>query len=108
MAKVLVLVSMIYFCKELWIGRNISFSIAFKELKDNIGVGVKLLISNLLGMLIIGMGRFLIQVFGKIEDFAIYSFGITITGLVLTAITAYSLVLYPSIKRLNQNKYDKY
>ena len=108
LAKVLVLVSMIYFCKELWIGRNISFSIAFKEFKDNIGVGVKLLISNLLGMLIIGMGRFLIQVFGKIEDFAIYSFGITITGLVLTAITAFSLVLYPSIKRLNQNKYDKY
>tara|TARA_Y100000385_G_scaffold214401_1_gene222929 strand:+ start:5670 stop:7085 length:1416 start_codon:yes stop_codon:yes gene_type:complete len=108
LAKVLVLVAMIYFCKELWIGRNVSFSIAFKEVKNNMGVGVKLLIANLLGMLIIGMGRFLIQVFGKIEDFATYSFGITITALVLTAITAFSLVLYPSIKRLDKNKYDKY
>lgn len=107
-AKSLVVVAMIYLCKELWIGRNVSFSMAFKEFKNNIGAGVKLLIANLLGMLIVGMGRFLIQVFGEIEDFATYSFGITITGLVLTAITAFSLVLYPSIKRLDKNNYDKY
>jgi O-antigen/teichoic acid export membrane protein len=107
-AKSLVAVAMIYLCKELWIGSNVSFSIAFKEFKNNIGAGVKLLIANLLGMLIIGMGRFLIQVFGEVEDFATYSFGITITGLVLTAITAFSLVLYPTIKRLDKNNYDKY
>lgn len=108
LAKTIVIISMIYLCKELWIGKSISFTVGFKEFKKNISVGVKLLLANLLGMLIIGIGRFLIQVFGGIEDFAIYSFGITITGLLLTAITAFSLVLYPSIKRLNENNYKKY
>jgi O-antigen/teichoic acid export membrane protein len=108
LAKTIVIISMIYLCKELWIGKSTSFTVGFKEFKKNISVGVKLLLANLLGMLIIGIGRFLIQVFGGIEDFAIYSFGITITGLVLTAITAFSLVLYPSIKRLNENNYKKY
>jgi O-antigen/teichoic acid export membrane protein len=108
LAKTIVIISMIYLCKELWIGKSTSFTLGFKEFKKNISVGVKLLIANLLGMLIIGIGRFLIQVFGGIEDFAIYSFGITITGIVLTAITAFSLVLYPSIKRLDKNNYKKY
>jgi O-antigen/teichoic acid export membrane protein len=107
-AKALVLAAMIYLCKELWIGKNTNLKIAYKEFEKNINVGIKLLIANLMGMLIIGIGRFLIQVYGNIEDFATYSFGITITGLVLTAITAFSLVLYPTIKRLDKTNYDKY
>lgn len=108
LAKILVLGAMMYSCKELLIGKYGSVPIAINEVKKNIGVGVKLLIANFLGMVIIGIGRFLIQIFSKIEDFATYSFGITITGLILTAITAFSLVLYPSIKRLDKKNYDKY
>ena len=108
LAKLLVLTVMIYKCKELWLGENISISNALKEFKANISVGVKLLIANLLGMLIIGLGRFMIQIFGSIEDFATYSFGITITGLILTAITSFSLVLYPILKRMDKNNYSKY
>jgi len=107
-AKAIVVSAMIYLCKELWIGKNSDIKIAFNEFKNNINVGIKLLIANLMGMLIIGIGRFIIQMFGNIKDFASYSFGITITGLVLTAITAFSLVLYPTIKRLDHNNYHTY
>lgn len=108
LAKAIILSLMIFQCKELWIGENSNMKIALKEFKSNISVGIKLLIANLMGMLIIGIGRFIIQIFGNIQDFASYSFGITITGLVLTAITAFSLVLYPTIKRLDINNYHTY
>ena len=107
-AKTLVLLIMIYLCKELWVGENSDLKSAYNEFKKNINVGIKLLIANLMGMLVIGLGRFFIQFFGRIEDFATYSFAITVTGLILTTITAFSLVLYPTLKRLNENNYGKY
>ena len=64
------------------------------------------MIANLaMGMLLVGSGRIIVQLCGNIEDFAIYSFGMSVTGLVLTAVTAFSLVLYPMIKRISEDKY---
>lgn len=108
LAKVLIVLLMANFCKELLIGKITSYKLGFKELKNNISDGVKLLVANILGMLIIGMGRFLVQFFGNIEDFANYSFGITISGFVIIAVSAFSIVLYPTIKRLDKNNYKKY
>ena len=104
-SKVFVLSLMIWKSKEIIFGEVDNFKQSFYEMLDNINIGIKLMFANLMGMLIMGAGKLAAQLFGNIEDFAIYSFGVSVTGLVLTAVTAFSLVLYPAIKRIEESKY---
>lgn len=105
-SKVLVLLFMIYKTRDLFIGETEGFSESLVFMWDTMKIGVKLLIANLMSMMLIGAGKFIVQIFGNIEDFARYSFGISITGLVLTAVTAFSLVLYPAVKRASRDRYS--
>lgn len=105
LSKFLVLSVMIWKTRELFFGKISPFRESCRFMINNMSVGIKLMIANLMGMLLVGAGKFIVQLCGNIEDFAIYSFGMSITGLVLTAVTAFSLVLYPMIKRIPQDKY---
>ena len=104
-SKIIALLFMIWKAKEILFGEVFSIKESFRDFYDNMKVGIKLMIANLMGMLIMGAGKLVAQLFGNIEDFAIYSFGISMTGLVLTAVTAFSLVLYPAIKRIDLSRY---
>lgn len=105
--KVIVLLLMVAKMPEMLFGRGTGLRAAFKYMIGNMGVGIKLMIANLMSMLLVGAGKFIVQFYGDITDFAMYSFGVSITGLVLTAVTAISLVLYPTIKRIPQNSYPE-
>jgi O-antigen/teichoic acid export membrane protein len=108
-SKIIVVVIMMRHTKDLWAGKErVFFPVAVKEYWINISVGIKLMIANLMSMLMVGAGRLIIQIFDNIANFAIYSFGITVTGIVITTITAFSLVLYPVLKRLSKENYDLY
>lgn len=98
--KAVVLLMMVIKLPEMLYGSVTRFRTAFKYMIDNMGVGIKLMVANLMSMLLVGAGKFIVQFYGDITDFAMYSFGVSITGLVLTAVTAISLVLYPTIKRI--------
>lgn len=100
--KLVVLVLMVIKMPEMLFGSFAGYKSAFLFLIENMMVGIKLMIANLMSMLLIGAGKFIVQYFGDITDFAMYSFGVSITGLVLTAVTAIGLVLYPTIKRIPQ------
>lgn len=103
--KFIVLLIMVVRMPDMIFGSFTGFKRAFKFMFDNMSVGIKLMIANLMSMLLVGAGKFIVQYFGDITDFAIYSFGVSITGLVLTAVTAISLVLYPTIKRMSESSY---
>lgn len=107
-AKLLVLAILVVITKEIWLGRCVSIKYAFKEFWDNVSVGVKLMIANIMGMLLIGLGRIYIQFVFDIDTFSIYSFGISLTGIIITAITSFSLVLYPTLKRLPSENQPTY
>ena len=98
--KFVVLILMVIKMPEMIFGSFTGLRSAFGFLIENMGVGIKLMIANLMSMLLIGAGKFIVQYYGDITDFAMYSFGVSITGLVLTAVTAIGLVLYPTIKRI--------
>lgn len=104
--RFLVIGMIIFQAKDLIFGKILALRESFKFLWENISVGIKLMIANLMGMLIIGTGKMIVQIFGDVSEFAIYSFGISITGLILTAVTAISLVLYPSLKRIPADRYQ--
>lgn len=103
--KFVVLVLMVQKMPGMLFGSYTGNRSAFYFLIENMGVGIKLMIANLMSMLLIGAGKFIVQYFGDITDFAMYSFGVSITGLVLTAVTAIGLVLYPTIKRIPQSSH---
>lgn len=107
LAKVLVLALMIIKSRELLFGERYNIRNSRPDLTDNIRVGIKLMIANLMSMLLIGAGKIIVQIFGDITEFAIYSFGISITGLVLTTVVSISLVLYPAVKRIAQERYSE-
>lgn len=107
LSKLAVLILMIIKMPELLIGEGAVFKESLSFMWSNMTVGVKLMIANLMSMLIVGAGRFIVQYMGDITDFATYSFGVSVTGLVLTAITSIGLVLYPTIKRHSPDKFGE-
>lgn len=90
--------------KELCFGRINNIRNTFKNISENLKCGISLLLANYSTALIIGAAKMLVQfrwgdiAFGKI------SFGFSLTNLFLTFITAISVVLFPSLKRIEENK----
>ncbi len=94
----------------LWIGRGMVFvrpdSIRgiVKESKELIGCGYKLLVAGVAGQLIVGFVRFSIEnrwgnlVFGKV------SLALSMVNMIITFIAAVSVVIFPMLKRMPQDK----
>jgi O-antigen/teichoic acid export membrane protein len=105
--KTAVVSVLIFKTKMMWIGKsNKRQKEIFLEYKNNISAGIVLMFASLMSMLMTGGGRLIVQTRGNIDEFGIYSFGISVTGLILTAVTAFSLVLYPTIKRFPKENYQ--
>lgn len=107
-SKLFVLVFIFLLHKELLIGSCVRFGIALKETFDNIKAGSQLMIANVSGMLVLGTGRFVIEYFDSLDNYAYYAFGVSMTNLALVAITALSVVTYPTLKRLPESNYLGY
>lgn len=92
------------YIKGVFIGKIISIKNAFKELRENLSSGVKLLLANWSALFLIGGAKMVIQwhwgelVFGKV------SFAFSISNLLLSFVTAISVVLFPTLKRVEQKK----
>lgn len=92
------------FNKGLYFGKSISIKETIKETKTNISSGFLLLIANWSSILLIGSAKMIVQwrwdelVFGKV------SFSFSVSNLFLTFVTAISVVLFPTLKRMEQDK----
>ncbi|MBK5484108.1 oligosaccharide flippase family protein [Peribacillus sp. TH16] len=98
--KIVVLLFNIYFCKELLFGKSNSTLLGFIEMKENMYVGISLMIANIMGMLVLGLGNFMVERFLEIEEYGYYAFAISSTNLTILFVSSVSLVLYPMLKRL--------
>ncbi len=108
-SKVIVLCILIYTCRDLLFGKGVPFREAIFEFNQNVTVGIKLLLANLSGMLILGSGRFIVDLFGEDKvTFGIFSLANSSASMVMMFISAMALVIYPTFKRLNEENYPKY
>lgn len=107
-SKFFVLIFMVYSCRDILFGKGCSLNTAYKEMFENISVGVKLMLANFAGMLVLGFGRFMVERFDSVEVYGTYSFAISTINLVLVFITAIGLVIYPTLNRLDEKRYPKY
>ena len=90
--------------KELTIGKIKNIKSTFKDIGDNIKCGISLLLANYSTALIIGAAKMLAQFRWGDITFGKVSFGFSLTNLFLTFITAISIVLFPSLKRIDENE----
>lgn len=93
-----------YVCGNIFTGRLLVLSDVFEEAKDNIAVGLKLLVSNLLGLFIIGIVRYAIQQNWNVETFGKISLTISISNLLMVFIRAVAAVMFPLLRRTGETK----
>lgn len=89
--------------RKLFFAKHVFSSFSFDEFFESIRGGFPLMFANIMGMLILGLGQFAIQIYGGIEQFAQYRFGVSISSFILMAVSAASMVVYPMLKRMDSD-----
>jgi len=79
----------------------------FSEMRANIIVGSKLMFANIAGMLLIGIVRFGISQGWNIAIFGKVSLTLSVSNFLMVFISAISVVLFPILKRINQDNLPK-
>lgn len=103
-AKTVAMVGIAWVCRDIVFVKGVKISVSIVEGWRNISVGIQLMIANITGLLIIGIVRFAIERAWDISTFGEVSFSLSISNLVLTFITAVSIVIFPIIKRSDQSR----
>ena len=88
--------------KGLYLGKMRNISSAIKEAYINISSGIILLAANWSSMLLIGGAKMIVQWHWTRLTFGKVSFAFSVSNLFLTFVTAISVVLFPSLKRLDK------
>ena len=94
--------------KNLYLGGGfLSFSDTLSEIKKNISSGILLMIANWSSMLLTSGAKLVIQWRWDILMFGRVSFAFAISNLFLSFITALSVVVFPTMKRMRQQDLPK-
>lgn len=98
----------IYICRDIVFSKVVPISEGLKEAYDNISVGIKLMFANIASMLITGIVRWGIQIKWDITTYGKISFSLSISNFLLSFISAIAVVLYPTLKRVNDRRLSEY
>ncbi len=107
-AKLVVLGVNIWNDQAIVFGPHVPMRQALPECVDNISTGMKLMIANFMGMLVMGLGRFMLERFGSVRDFSLYSFAVSSINIAMMFISSVSLILYPMLCRLDRRALPGY
>ncbi len=97
----------IYTYRDIVFGKRTAFWQTRSDIKGLIQCGVPLLISNLCATLILTLDRQFVNILFDNHSYAIYAFAYNMLSLVTVATSAISTVLYPTMKRYNEEKLKK-
>ncbi|MEQ7214438.1 hypothetical protein ABQD61_00795 [Enterococcus asini] len=102
LSKLLVTIWGMFQIKDMLFIKILPFNQIKSEIKDNINIGSKLMLSSIASMLIMGTIRFFVQNHWSIEEFGKLSFTLSISNMFLTFINAVGVVMFPLLRRTNQ------
>ncbi len=106
-AKFISLFIGLFYCRDIVFSKAVPFKTAVPEVKENISAGIKLMFASLCSMLIIGVVRFGIENHWDISTFGKVSLTLSISNMVMTAINAIAVVMYPTLRRSNADNLPK-
>ncbi len=108
LGKTLALGYSMYTCKDIVFAQSVPIKQGLSEAYKNVSVGIKLLFSNIAGMLITGIVRWGIQMKWDIATYGKISFSLSVSNFILSFISAIAVVLYPTLKRVDEKKLSMY
>ncbi len=94
-------------CRKIVFAKFAAFRPAMREVFANIGVGIKLMLSNIASSLIIAVGRIMIERAWGIETFGKISLSISLATYLIVFLTALSIVLFPILRTLDRENARK-
>lgn len=90
----------IYFIK----GKKSSWKIGLKEVYDNCGHGIFITTGALLASFMPMAGRVVLQNYATIEEYAVFSFALSVLALIVTFTNAAGVVFFPILKKLKEEQ----
>lgn len=94
----------IFYCKDIAL-RSIHIErIDLKESWTNMNAGIKLMLANVAGMLILGIVRLVIEQVWGIETFGKISLVMSVSNMLMVFINAIGIVLFPMLRRADKDK----
>jgi O-antigen/teichoic acid export membrane protein len=78
------------------------------DLRPLIRSGFFLMLSEFVGIIILGIDSMFVQNLYSVNEFAMYSFAISIITVIYTLISTVSNLIYPYLVRVNEEKYAEY
>lgn len=90
--------------REITFGGADSFRSEKKMLRTFFIVGIPLMLSNFVSNMILQLDRQFVSILYESADYAVYAFAYNMLGLVTVAISAIATVLYPTLKRFDDNR----
>jgi len=99
------LVLLVYQCRDIVFRKLTKLSSGLYEAWINLSIGIKLMVANIAGNLLLGVVRWAIQNHWSVETFGRVTLSITASNLLMTLISAVSIVIYPMLKNISVDKY---
>ena len=97
LSKILLLVISIVFCKDILLCKD-KYVFDNIDFFSNISIGIKIMVANLCGGLLIGISRFFVDNNFSIDMYSQYSLSLTFSSLFVSVFASVGIVLMPYIK----------
>ena len=78
------------------------------ESAKSVGVGIKLMLANIAGMLVLGIVRFVVDAVWGIEIFGQLSFALSMVSFFMVFISQASMVLFPALRQSEEHELSRY
>lgn len=91
-------------CSDILRAQFVSLRTQLSEIRENIRVGFKLMLANLVGLFMVGIVRQSIEMKWDVETFAKVSLTLSVSNVLMVFIRAISVVLFPTLKSMKQEK----
>ncbi|NJE62847.1 hypothetical protein E0L10_01240 [Enterococcus durans] len=108
LSNLLVIIIMIIDLKDIYTFKKIeAIKLGLNEFIKNVSTGINVMLALFSSMLMVGLGRFILERFTSIEEYSHYSLGITISNMLIILSSALSTILYPTLKRIGNKNYNR-
>lgn len=104
MGDAVAIITASFFNRGMYFGKRIGIKDTFTEVRANICTGINLLVANWAAMFIVGGAKMIVQWTWDELTFGKVSFAFSLSNVFLAFISAASIVLFPSLKRMEKDK----
>ena len=93
--------------KEIIWGKRMNLLEIKLDIKNNFATGFFVMIGNFMSIFIIGVDRIIIDKYFTVEEFAMYSFAVSLLSMFYIIVNAVTVFIYPYLSRNSNNSYGK-